>query len=74
MSAIDGRYLASAALSAAAALLFLALTAAFLVCAGWIGLLVLAAAFGAFFAWFYLGPRPDLAPKTAPDARAGGRP
>ncbi len=73
MSAINRQYLVSAALSAAVALLFFAFLAAFLAFSGWIGLLILCAAFASFFGWFYLGPRPDLASKTAPREREGGR-
>ncbi len=74
MRTFDRQYLASAAISTAAALVFLALLAAFVALLGWIALALLAAAFGSFFAWFYLGPRPDLAPKAGPSPDAGERP
>ncbi len=61
MPAADRQYIASAALSAGAAALFLALLFLFLAWSGWKGLFVVLAPFAAFFAWFYLGPRPDLA-------------
>ncbi|MGE5664940.1 MAG: hypothetical protein ACM31I_11485 [Deltaproteobacteria bacterium] len=63
----DRRYLLSLAASVAAAALALAGLFLFVTLTGWPGAFALAAVPAAFLGWFYLGPRPDLAPKAGRD-------
>lgn len=65
------QYLLSAAASAAAAGAILCGVLLFVAWAGWVGAAGLAAAVGLFFAWFYGGPRPDLAARDGGDHRQG---
>lgn len=67
----DRQYLRSMAASAAAACACLCAILLFVRWAGWGGALGLAAAAGLFLAWFYGGPRPDLAARRNEDPGEG---
>ena len=59
------------AASAAAACVCLCAILLFVRWAGWGGALGIAAAAGIFLAWFYAGPRPDLATRPNQDPGKG---
>ncbi len=65
------QYILSLAASAAAAGVLLSGILLFLRWTGCLGALGIAAAVGIFIAWFYGGPRPDLAVKDGGEHRHG---